>query len=426
LVSTENLPLVKQKPKPFYNYIVIASFFIMTLTYGAMYSFSVFFEPLLDDFGWTRAMTSGAFSLFMVFHGFLYIITGRLNDRFGPRVLLTICGFFLGLGYLLMSQISTIWHLYLVYGVIISIGVSGAFVPIVSTIARWFVKRRALMTGIVVSGVGVGTMALPKIASWLIYSYGWRNSYVIVGAVLMVVFMLAAQFLRRDPRQVGLVPYGENKVDSGLGAGHSEESGFSLSSAIRTRQFWLLCIAWSGFLYCIQVIMVHIVLYARGLDISPANAANIMFIIGLLSIFGRLGVGSVADRFGIKRTLITGMAVLAIALFYLAIVRETWAVYLFAFVFGFTYGGLVPLSSPMIAELFGLRAHGVILGVITFGATIGGALGPVAAGYMYDVTDSYQLSLLISAAVAVVATLLTTFLKPTANWEGKIDREASF
>ena len=425
MVSAEKLPLVKQKPKPFYNYIVVASFLIMTLTYGAMYTFSVFFEPLLDDFGWTRAMTSGAFSMFMVFHGFLYIITGRLNDRFGPRVLLTICGFFLGLGYLLMAQISAIWHLYLVYGVIISIGVSGAFVPIVSTIARWFVKRRALMTGIVVSGVGVGTMAIPKIASWLIYSYGWRDSYVIVGAVIMVVLMLVAQFLRRDPRQVGLVPYGEDEVDSGLGVEPSGESGFSLSSAIRTRQFWLLCIAWSGFLYCIQVIMVHVVIYARGLDISPANAANIMLIIGLFSIFGRLSVGSVADRFGIKRTLITGMAVLAITLFWLAGVREIWAVYLFAFVFGFTYGGLVPLSSPMVAELFGLRAHGAILGVITFSATVGGALGPVVAGYMYDVTGSYQQAFLIGAGVVVAAALLTAFLKPTTSWEGSIDREAS-
>ena len=169
--------------------------------------------------------------------------------------------------------------------------------------------------------------------------------------------------------------------------------------------------------------MVHIVLYARGLDVSPGDAANLMIIIGLMSIFGRLGVGGIADRFGIKRTLIVGMAVLTIALFWLAGVREIWAVYLFAFVFGFAYGGIVPLSSPIVAELFGLRAHGSILGVITFSATIGGAIGPVVAGYIYDVTGSYQPSLLISGGIAVAATLLALFLKPTAILKGTIERE---
>ena len=134
MVTVENPSLKTRKPKFFYGYTVVgASFFIVGITYGAMYTFSVFFKPLLDDFGWTRAMTSGAFSLFMVFHGLLYIVTGRLSDRFGPRVVMTVCGFFLGLGYLLMSQISAIWHLYLFYGVIVSIGVSGAFVPLISS-----------------------------------------------------------------------------------------------------------------------------------------------------------------------------------------------------------------------------------------------------------------------------------------------------
>ena len=138
----------KVKPKFFYGYVVVlASFFILLITWGTIYTFGVFLKPLLAEFGWTRAETSGAYSLYMVLHGVLYIVTGRLNDRFGPRMLMTACGLLLGLGYFLMAYISAIWHLYLFYGVIIGIAMSAGFVPLVSTIVRWFVKRRALMTG---------------------------------------------------------------------------------------------------------------------------------------------------------------------------------------------------------------------------------------------------------------------------------------
>jgi len=416
LVSVENLPLRTQKPKFFYGYaVVVAAFFIMTVTYGAMYTFSVFFKPLVDYFGWTRAMTSGAFSLFMIFHGFLYIVTGRLNDRFGPRLLITVCGFFLGLGYILMSQISEIWHLYLYYGIIISIGVSGAFVPLVSTVARWFVLRRSLITGIVAAGVGVGTLVMSPVANWLIYSYGWSNSYIIFGGVVLVFIVVSAQFMRRDPHQMGLLPYGESNATSEIEAQASQDRDFSLSAAIRTRQFWLLCIIWLGFLYSLQATLVHIVIFATGAGFSPASAAGVMAIIGGTSIVGRIVVGNAADRIGNRPAMIICLSVLSLTLFWLATVSEAWAIYLFAVIFGLAYGGLVPLNSPMVAELFGLRSHGVILGIITTSATMGGAAGPVVAGYIFDIRESYQLAFVISGIVAAVVAILASFLRPMAG-----------
>ena len=164
---------IHQPPKAeqrfFYGYIIVAvSFFIMLVTFSFHISFGVFFKPLLTEFGWARAMTSGAFSVYMFLHGLLYIVTGRLNDKYGPRILTTACGIVLGLGYLLMSQISAIWQLYLFYGVIIAIGTSGLWVPLMSTVTRWFVKRRGLMTGITVAGIGTGTIIVPPLANWSI------------------------------------------------------------------------------------------------------------------------------------------------------------------------------------------------------------------------------------------------------------------
>ncbi|MFC1907596.1 MFS transporter [Chloroflexota bacterium] len=418
MIPADNSPSELGKPKFFYGYVVVGISFLISMTiYGAMYTFTVFLEPLLAEFGWSRAATSGAFSLFMVFHGLLYIATGRLTDRFGPRIVITICSIFLGLGYILMSLIDTIWQLYLVYGVIISIGVSGAFIPLASTIARWFILKRGVMTGILTAGVGVGTMLLPRLASWLIEGYGWRNSYVIIGGLLLVVILLAAQFLRRDPYQMGLLPDGRN--ESGAGTENNEATGYWLSAALRTRQFWLLCVVWAGFLYSIMATMVHIVIYATGLGFSPGNAANVMVIIGGFSVIGRLALGYLADRMGIRPSMMVCLIALSILLFWLVFTRDMWSVYLFAVVFGFAYGGLVTLASPLVAELFGLRSHGVLLGIITFVGTIGGAIGPVMSGYIFDIRESYQLAFLVSAIVAAMAAVLALLLRPTTGEQGQ-------
>ncbi len=189
------------KPRFFYGYIVVlVAVIVLLFTQGTFLSFGIFFKPLSEDFGWTRAMTAGAYSLGSVVLGFLFIITGRLNDRFGPRVLVTFCGVILGIGYLLMSQIETIWQFYLVYGLMIAVGVSGGLVPMISTVSRWFVKRRGLATGIVSGGIGLGLVIVPILVNRFISSYGWRDSYAIIGVATLVILVLVAQFLKRDPR----------------------------------------------------------------------------------------------------------------------------------------------------------------------------------------------------------------------------------
>ena len=148
----------------FYGYfVVIAALFLVLLHYGTRLSFGVFFKPMLTEFDWTRALMSGAFMLSMLMQGAGSILMGRLNDKLGPRFVMTLCGFLLGLGYLLMSLTGGSLHLYLFYGVIIGIGMAGAFVALLSTVARWFVKRRGMMTGIVIAGMGIGTLFMPPI-----------------------------------------------------------------------------------------------------------------------------------------------------------------------------------------------------------------------------------------------------------------------
>jgi len=416
--------LKTKKPGFFYGYIVVlATIGIMMVIWGTFRTFGIFFKPVLTEFGWTRAMTSGAFSLCIVLNGFLTITMGKLTDRFGPRIVMVACGFFLGLGYLLMSQISAIWQLYLFYGVIIAIGMGGSFTPLVSTVARWFVKRRGMMTGIVASGMGLGTMIMSPVASRLISDYGWRTSYIIVGIIALVLIILTAQFLRRDPGQMGQLPYGENGVkEDSL---NSETEGLSFQQAVHTRQFWVLGAILFCFIFGAETIMVHIVLHATELGISATTAANILAVIGGLTIAGMIIMGSAGDRIGNRLALIICFILTSVALFWLQLGTEVGMFYLFAAILGFAGGGIPVLMSSIVAELFGLSSHGIILGGLMFLGSVGGATGPLLAGHIFDITGSYQLAFLVCVAAGILGIILASLLKPSVVKGGESDPRRS-
>ncbi len=275
------------------------------------------------------------------------------------------------------------------------------------------------MTGIVVSGAGLGIMIIPPIANWLISSYGWRISYIVIGSIGLVLVILAAQFLRRDPGRMGLLPYGADELkEEGL---NLEVGGFSLREAIRTRQFWTLSTMFLSLCFCLQVIMVHIVPHAIDTGISPASAASILTIIGGINVASRVMMGGVGDRIGNKPALIICCMLMVIALSWAVVAKELWMLYLLAVVFGFSYGGLMALMSPTVAELFGLRAHGVLYGTVTFYATIGGAAGPLVAGHIFDITSSYHLAFLVCVALSVVGLALILLLRPISKEGGESD-----
>jgi len=405
---------LRKSPKLFYGYIIVlVTSLVLLVTQGTFFSFGIFFKPLTEDFGWTRAMTAGAFSLCSILQGLLFILTGRLNDRFGPRVVMTACGFILGAGYLLMSQIESVWQLYLYYGVIIAIGMSGGLVPMLSTVSRWFVKRRGLMTGIVSGGVGLGLVIVPPLTNWLISIYDWRTSYIIIGSASLVILVLAAQFLKRDPGQVGQLPYGEGEAEREKSG--SEAEGFSLWEALHTSQFWLLSLAAFCFGYYLLTVMTHIVPHATDLGISAAIAASFIAIIGGVDIISRIMGGGIADRIGYKPAYQAFWGLVIVAFPILLIAREVWLFYLFAVLFGLAYGAKVALQSISAAELLGLKWHGAIFGTNVFFGFIGGATGSVLSGYIFDVTGSYQLAFIICIILSVVGLVLVSLLKPIRN-----------
>ena len=223
--------------------------------------------------------------------------------------------------------------------------------------------------------------------------------------------ILTAQFLKRDPGQIGLLPDGAEVKEE---TSSFKAGGLSLREAIRTRQFWMLCTMLACFLFILYTIMAHVVANAIELGISATIAANILATIGGFHIVGTLAIAPFANRVGKKRALAITFIMISVALFWLVVAREVWMLYLFAVIFGLAFGSLSVLISPLIAELFGLRSHGVIFGAINFAGAIGSTLGPVLTGRIFDITNSYQLAFLVGGVLGIIGLVLTLLIRPTS------------
>lgn len=409
---SSNSPVSVEKKNPiYYGYVVAAAAGVLQIImWGLFNTYGVFFIPMHNEFGWSRAVISGARSFSMLVWGTTSILLGSLNDKYGPRVIIVVCGCILGVGYFLMSQVNTLWQLYVFYGIIIGIGISATDVVVLSTVARWFKKKLGMMTGIVKVGTGLGMFIMPLAADGLISSYGWRNSYMILGIMGIILVVPISRLLRRDPSKIQQRLDVEKKVLSS--DSQVIQPGLPLYDAIRTTRLWITSIMYLTLWFCVNLVLVHLAPHAIDMGISSAKAAGILSSIGAISILGRLVIGFSSDRIGCRKSMIICCTIFVISFSVLLMAREFWMLILFAIIYGFAHGGYATLISPMVAEQFGLRSHGAILGIIIFFGTIGGAVGPVFAGYLFDVTSSYQSSFLACITLGIVGLALSIALRP--------------
>ena len=394
-----------------YYGIVIAAlgFLIQAIFWGTYRSFGLFFNPLLNEFGWTRAELAGAASAGWLIVGLMNFPAGAAVDRFGPRITLTICGSLFGLGYVLMSGVHGLWQVYVFY-IIMAVGMSAADVVPLSTIARWFVQKRGTITGIAKVGTGIGMMAIPLVASRLIETEGWRTAYIILGGVAILALVIMAQLLRRDPAKMGLQAYGARATAT---TSKAPEEGLSLKSAIRTRQFRTLCLVYVLVTTVAEVVMMHAVPHAIDLGITSTAAAGMLSLIGGTSIVARFTIGVLVDRLGSKKALLLCFIPQLSALVCLQFADSLSALYVFAVLYGLSHGGFFTLIAPIIAQLFGTLAHGALFGVIMAGNGVGGAIGPVLTGRAFDVLGSYRVPFVALIVMGVTAVLLVASLTKT-------------
>ena len=389
----------------FYGWIIVAAgCLILFLEWGCQYSYGVFFTELCTDLDWTRTMVSGAYSLGFLWHSIVYLPAGRLNDRYGPRLTLAISIIAMSAGYALMSTINAPWQLYIFYGLILGTGMGFGLVPVVSTVSRWFVKRRGMALGLTLVGIGIGTLALVPFAQFLILKFDWRNSYLLLAGILLVIGLPISRLMRLNPSEKGLLPYGVSEMAEG--SKHNDllsTVDFTFKQAIKTKTFWLLFTMYVFLSFVAQMVMVHLKAYAVDFGIAEMTAATALGLVGGTSIAGRIVIGSLSDRIGRKACFFAAYLLMAVMMLWLIEARQPWQFYLFAAIFGFGQGSYVPLFPAIIADWFGTKSHGTIYGAIMLATGIGGAIGPLLAGYIYDTRGSYSIAIIIGVVVLFIA-----------------------
>jgi OFA family oxalate/formate antiporter-like MFS transporter len=343
------------------------------------------------------------------------ILGGWASDRYGPKVVTFIIGSFTGISLILTSQTTSAWQLVITYGFLLSLGTGAVFPVVNSTASRWFHKKRGLALGITTSGTGLGIIIMAPFATYLISHFSWRTAFLVLGVIAWLVIASLSLLLKRDPRDIGLLPDGvkseasQNRIHTR--ASKPKLSDFSLSQAFRTSQFWFLGFVWFFMSLNIYLIIVHVVPYAVDTGISPMDAAVILSLVGGVSILGRIGVGRVSDIIGRKAPAIACALLQVGALLWLMYSRDLWMFYTFAMVYGFTWGGFALVTTALIGDIFGMHSIGSIMGVISVGWALGAAAGPVIGGWIFDVTGNYFLAFVTGAAAILITTLLVALIR---------------
>ncbi|MFB9265296.1 MFS transporter [Bradyrhizobium erythrophlei] len=401
------------KTKLFYGWFVVAAAFVVTfIGFGSAYTFSSFVDSLQRDFGASR----GSVSLVFSFAGFLYfglgMISGPLADRWGAKRLAAIGMALVGLGLMLAGRAQTIVQVYAAYSIGIGAGVGCAYVPTLGAVQRWFVKRRGFASGLAVSGIGVGTLVMPPLATWLIASLGWRDAYLVLGFFAAIVGVGSSFLIADDPRRHGVGPDGAPLDPL---ASSPVRHGVSVREAVRTARFAGLYATCLISAFGVFVPFVHLVPYAVDHQVAPAAAVLLLGTIGVGSTAGRFFLGGIADRVGRDAFLIAMYVGMAASLAIWAVAGGFWPLVGFALLFGVFYGGWVAILPAVVTDHFGGRNVGGIIGILYTSVAIGTLLGPSAAGFAFDISHSYVFPVAISAAANVVAALIAVATMKTGS-----------
>lgn len=392
----------------------------LALAYGIWYAYSVILVALLEEFGWSRSVLAGAFSVFTLVHGGANPVIGALCARFRPVRVMAAGGVAMGLALFADSFIATPVQLYLAFGVLtaLAVGLAG-WVPALVHVQREFQDRLGLSIGIISSGVGVGMMLVVPLAQGLIDAYGWRMAFRVLGVISVLWILPASLWLMRAQREEnrGQSPAKQNQEKSGSAPRLRAESGsaprpraathdMTLAQAMRTQPFWLFIAAFFFGNISSQTLHVHQVAYLVDHGLAAIIAASVVGVVGLASIVGKTGGGWLADRIEREVVYVAGIAILVASGFVLLALGAAptrWGAYGYAVLLGMGYSVTAAITPVMVSDRFSGPHYGSIVGVGLMANAVGSALGPWLAGRMYDATGSYAIPFTVAAACGVIA-----------------------
>jgi MFS family permease len=384
-----------------YGWVMVALGAFMTcIAVGAMFSLAVFLRPITESTGWSTTAVSGAMTLNFLAMGAAGFGWGALSDRIGPRSVVLAGAVLLGLGLFLASHAQSALQFQLAFGLLVGIAAGSFFSPMIAAVMGWISERRGLAVALVSVGVGVAPVTMSPFAAWLITQMDWRHAQAVIAVLVWATLVPAALFVRRPPAEPAAAQGGAEGPPMKL-----RDAFLSAPFIVLALTFFACCAAHAGPIF-------HTVTYAMTCGIAPLAAVTVYSVEGLAGLGGRLALGVLADRLGVKRVLIAGLLIQAVAAGLFILVSRLGEFYAVAATFGFAYGGVMPLYAVLAREYFGQRILGAVFGAAAMVSSLGMALGPALGGWIYDTFGRYTFMYAGSAAVGLGAVAIALAFPP--------------
>src|SRR5262245_4332264 len=404
-----------RQPRIHYAWIVLAATSVTLLTSGGVRAaIGVFVKPLEAEFGWSRTLLSFAVACSIALYGLTGPLVGRLADRWGPRWVLTAGVVLVGIGTMAGAAVTQFWQFFVAVGLIAAIGSSAAAAPVAATVAtRWFERHRGLVLGINGAGMAAGQLVILPLAMGLVALVGWRSAFFALGAGLIVIVVpLTAALVRNNPAERGLLAYGATAPPPAAAARDESAERTPVSEAVRTWPFLLLC---GSFWVCgyttFGVILAHFIPHATDHGFQPKQAAEALGIMGSMNIVGTIASGWLCDRLGPKVPLALYYLFRGVSLFFLPFVTTVPGLFAFAALFGLNFISTVPATTTLTARIYGRYSVGELSGWIFASHQVGGAIGSIASGWLFDKSGDYTLAFYTAGAWALLATVMVLAIR---------------
>ncbi|MBC7219329.1 MAG: MFS transporter [Hadesarchaea archaeon] len=390
--------------KLFYGWIVVLASFLSMLVVGLIYSYGVFVKPLTQEFGWSRASISLAFSISILLST-MSLPLGRMSDLYGVRKVVAIGAVLTGGGLLLSSQISSLVEFCICIG-IAGFGISALYVPPVSAIARWFEKGKGMATGFAVSALSGGMALFPPVIGILIESFGWRTTFLILGIVVFLILSISSFLIRHEPKALGLAPHGADEAVK-----NEIRVEFDLRTAARKKPFWYIYLVMVFTHISLFLVTVHVVPHAIGLGIDEITASTALTLLGICSMLARILGGVASDKLGTANLFTLFLAIQSISTLLLFKSVDIWTIYAAMSLMGIGFGGWIAIYPILVRGFFGTKYLGSILGTFDSGVGLGGLIGPYLGGLIFDNIRNYDLAFLLSGTICALAVVASALLR---------------
>lgn len=404
----------RQGKKVFYGWwIVLAGSISQAYTSGTFWQgFGAFFDPIIEQFGWSRALTAGAMSLQRTESGAISPFVGWFIDKFGPRNVMLFGTALTALGFILLSRIQELWQFYAAF-LVLTVGLSfGTFLIVTTAVANWFVENRSKALSFTMAGSGLGGVLVPVVI-WIIATTDWRTGLVIVGIGCLVVGIPVSFVMKSRPEDYGMLPDGAplpEEPDERTGSGDAAPRRTTLSSevtmttrqALKSRVFWQLAIA-MGVSGMVMSASIHQIPAITSFGISRNIAGFAILGVSIFSVVGRLGSGYFGDRLDKRHVIAVALLFQFVGTIVFAFSSEIWHLTIFVILWGFGFGASIPVRFALIADLFGRRHYGSIMGTLMTTSAVFGVIAPVLVGWIFDIRGNYREPFTLMAFTILIA-----------------------